>query len=127
MHVLRTLFISFFAVILAASAWAQDEAVSVPTELTNPEIPREELAYELIPLTKEQLEPLARAWQGIVQRETEALSDKKIVLLRNPDAATDAAYQEIAQMTEARAETFERYSMVVDALESKGGNPGSCQ
>lgn len=120
---LRALSFSFFAVLLAASAWAQDEVASVPTDLANPDIPREELAYELIPLTKEQLEPLARAWQRIVQGETKTLSDKKIALLRNPDAATDAAFQEIAEMTEARAETFERYSMVVDALESKGGDP----
>jgi hypothetical protein len=42
------------------------------------------LASVLIPPTKEELEPLARVWQGIVQAETQAISDKQIALLRNP-------------------------------------------
>jgi len=95
----------------------------VPEVQVNPEVPKEELAFELIPLTKEQLEPLARAWQGVVETETRAISDAQIALLRNPDAATEAAYRNIAQMVEARAAVFERYSMVVDAFESKGGDP----
>ncbi|WP_050931664.1 mechanosensitive ion channel family protein [Aestuariivita boseongensis] len=123
MNLLKALLISLIGVLLASVAVAQEDARSTPPELIDPAIPSEELAYELIPLTKEQLEPLARAWQGIVQRETEVLSDKKINLLRKPEAATDAAYQEIAQMTEARAGTLERYVMVLNALESKGGDP----
>ncbi len=123
MQILKVFFFALLGSLLAVSALAQDEAPDISAELLNPGIPSEELAYELIPLTKEQLDPLARAWQGIVQSETEALSDKKINLLRNPDAATEAAYQEIALLTEERASTVERYMMVVDALESKGGDP----
>ncbi len=41
-------------------------------------------------------------------------------LLGAPQTATDAAYEEIARMIEARARVFERFSMVIDALESKG-------
>ena len=43
-------------------------------------------------------------------------------LLGAPQTATDAAYEEIARMIEARARVFERFSMVIDALESKGGD-----
>ena len=89
----------------------------------DPQVPERELAFDLIPLTKEELEPLARAWQAIVQAETRAISDMQIALVRNPEAATDAAYQDSARMVEARAALFERYSMVVDAFESRGGDP----
>ena len=51
------------------------------------------------------------------------IADKQISLLRNPEKATDAANQEIVRMVEMRASVFERYTMVVDALERKGGDP----
>lgn len=108
---------------VAQQASGGEGGPEIAAELLDPDIPPRELAYELIPLTKEELEPLAKGWQEIVREETKQISDKKINLLRNPDAATEEAYQEIGRMTEARASVFERYSMVVDALESKGGDP----
>lgn len=123
MPFLKALFSALIWSVVAVAAVAQEQTPEVPAELINPDIPNEELAYALIPLTKEQLDPLARTWQGIVQSETQALSDKKINLLRNPDSATEAAYKEIAVLTEERAATVERYMMVVNALESKGGDP----
>jgi small conductance mechanosensitive channel len=111
------------ALVAMATAQEADTSDTAPAITIDPQVPERELAFELIPLTREELEPLARAWQGIVQNETRAISDKQIALLRTPDAATDAAYQDIARMVEARAALFERYSMVVDAFESKGGDP----
>ena len=67
MQILKVFFVALLGSLLAVSALAQDEAPDIPAELLNPDIPSEELAYKLIPLTKEQLDPLARAWQGIVQ------------------------------------------------------------
>lgn len=106
-----------------ASAQQADPTEAASAIAIDPQVPERELAFDLIPLTKEELEPLARAWQAIVQAETRAISDKQIALVRDTDAATDAAYQDIARMVEARAALFERYSMVVDAFESKGGDP----
>ena len=91
-------------------------------DLINPAIPTEELTYLLVPLTKEELDPLARAWLEIVRSKTEEIADRKVELLRDPSAATDTAYQEIARMTEERAGLFERLTMVVDELENKGGD-----
>ncbi|MBW7469824.1 mechanosensitive ion channel family protein [Marinobacter sp. F4218] len=74
-------------------------------------------------MKKEELKPLALAWQDVVKAETEKISEKKISLRQDPDAVYREAYQEVASMVEARMATFERYTMVVDAFESKGGDP----
>jgi small conductance mechanosensitive channel len=124
----RLLIASIVCVLIStgyATAQDTDGTSSVPSDTkvtVNTQVPVEELAFELIPLTKEELDPLARAWQDAAKAETRAISNAQINLLRNPDAASDAAYRDIAQMVEARAALFERYSMVVDALESKGGD-----
>ena len=101
---------------------SESESAAVPDELVSAAVPAEELAHLLIPLKKEELEALAGEWLDLVQAETQEIADQQVAILRQPEAATDAAYQEIAQMVEARASVFERYSMVVDAFESKGGD-----
>lgn len=106
---------------------AQDAGPGLPAELpssalADPGVSTEELAYRLIPLTKDELEPLAIAWLGIVQAKTREIAEKQVALLNDPSAATDAAYQEIARMVENRAGLFERFSMVVTAFERKAGD-----
>jgi small conductance mechanosensitive channel len=90
--------------------------------LTNPAIPLNELAHRLVPLTKDELDPLANAWLEIVRIKTEEIAESQVELLHDSSAATEEAYQEIAAMVEVRAGLFERLSMVVNALESKGGD-----
>lgn len=113
--------------VLHGSASAQETEpdaadVAPSAQLADPGISTEELAYRLIPLTRDELDPLARGWLEIVQSKTEAISERQVALLKDPSAATDAAYQEIARMVEDRAGLFERFSMVVTALESKAGD-----
>jgi len=108
-------------------AFAQDtEAAAVAkgpsAELVDPSISTEELAHRLIPLTREELDPLAKAWLEIVKSTTEEISERQVALLNDPSSATEAAYQQLAAMVEERAGLFERFSMVVDALESKAGD-----
>jgi small conductance mechanosensitive channel len=90
--------------------------------LLDPAISSDELAYRLIPLTRDELEPLARAWLGIVRARTEEIAERQVELLHNPSAATEEAYRAIARMVEERARLLERFSMVVDALQGKGGD-----
>lgn len=116
-----------WVLVLSGSAFAQQAEpvpgnAAPPAQLVDPGISSGELAYRLIPLTREELEPLARAWLGIVQSRTAEISERQIALLNDPSAATDAAYQAIARLIEERAALFERFSMVVNALESKGGD-----
>jgi small conductance mechanosensitive channel len=104
------------------AAQQDEDAAPVPEALLSPGIPKEVLAYRLVPLTRDELEPLARAWLGIVRDATEAIAERQIELIRDPDLATDAAYREIAGSVADRAALFERMSMIVDALARKGGD-----
>ncbi|QGY00291.1 mechanosensitive ion channel family protein [Roseovarius faecimaris] len=112
---------------ISGPAFAQDaepdkSVVSAPAELVDPAISTEVFAYRLIPLTKDELDPLATAWLGIVQSKTTEISARQVALLEDPSAATDAAYQAIARMVEERAGLFEHFTMTVNAFESKGGD-----
>ena len=90
--------------------------------LVDPAIPSKELAHRLVPLTKDELDPLAKAWLEIVRAKTEEIADRQIERLRDPNTATDESNRTLARQVEERAALFERFSMVVDALEKKGGS-----
>lgn len=94
----------------------------LPIELLDTGISKEVLAYQLIPLTKAELEQLGMEWLQVVRTKTEEVSDKQVALIRNPDLATDAAYTELAMIVEERAGLLERFTMIVDSLQSKGGD-----
>lgn len=94
-----------------------------PTEaLTTPEVSLNELAHRLVPLTKDELDPLAKAWLEIVKVKTAEIAELQVDLLNDPSTATDDTYQALASMVEVRAGLFERFSMVVNALQNKGGD-----
>ena len=115
---------------LATDGFAQDEdqtAVTAETaapasELVRPDVPLEELAHRLIPLTLDELAPLADAWQEIVRDTTLEISNQQVALLANPDLRTPEANRELGRLVEQRAAQFERFTMVVDAFERKGGD-----
>jgi small conductance mechanosensitive channel len=107
---------------------AEPEASDVPPHPTlgpvntNPAISLDDLAHRLVPLTKDELAPLARDWLKIVKIKTEEIAERQVELLHDPSAATDEAYQIIVSTVEERASLLERFTMVVDALQSKGGD-----
>lgn len=107
---------------IAQETEAGSEAVAPSDELIDADISTEELAHRLIPLTREELDPLAKAWLEIVKSKTAEIADRQVAFLNDPSAATEAAYQQLARMVEDRAGLFERFSMVVDALEDKAGD-----
>ncbi len=115
--------ILFSGPVFSQESDAPGEEIALAPELFDPGISTEALAYRIIPLTTSELDPLAQAWLGIVQSKTAEIAERQVALLDDPSAATDAAYQEIARMVEDRAGLFERFTMVVNALESKGGDP----
>ena len=88
----------------------------------DPAIPLPELAHRLIPLTKGELEPVALAWQDIVRTKTEEIAERQVGFLQDPSSATDEARQRLAKMVEERAALLQRFTAVVNALQSKGGD-----
>lgn len=109
--------------VLSQESDASGEEIALAQELIDPSISSEALAYRVIPLTTSELDPLAQEWLGIVQSKTAEIAERQVALLNDPSAATDAAYQEIVRLVEDRAGLFERFTTVVNALESKGGDP----
>ena len=108
-----------------STAQAPDPEVSADTPevaYLDPAIPLPELAHRLIPLTKGELEPVALAWLEIVKTKTEVIAERQVELLQDPSSATDEARQSLAKMVEERAGLLQRFSDVVDALQSKGGD-----
>ena len=112
-----------FCLLVPAYALAEtaEDAPKFTGEIVEPTIPIKQLAHLVIPLKKEELVSLAGVWLDLAQSKTQQIADRQVALLRDPQTATDTAYEEIARMIEARASIFERFSMVIDALESKGG------
>jgi small conductance mechanosensitive channel len=120
-------FILIGVILLSGPAFPQEAEpesadFAPPTELVDPGISTAELAHRLIPLTKDELDPVAQAWLGIVKSKTAGISERQIALLNDPSKATDEAYAALAKLVEDRAALFERFSSVVNALESKGGD-----
>nr|WP_217626336.1 mechanosensitive ion channel domain-containing protein [Salipiger mucosus] len=112
---------------LSSPAFSQEaapEAVdAAPSDqVIDPAISTEELAYRLIPLTKDELETAAKAWLEIVKSKTKEISERQVEFLNDPSKATDGNHQTLAFAVEERAALFERFSMTVDALEQKGGD-----
>ncbi len=121
--VLLGLVLSLLVAVLS-DAGAQETTPSQPTpELVDTSVSTDVLAHLLVPLTGERLERLARAWLDIVVAKTEEVAVRQVELIQNPAAATEEAYQGLARLVEERAALFKRYTMVVNALESKGGDP----
>ncbi len=115
-----------------ATEEAGEEAAppAYPPQLDSVDIPLRELALRVIPLTVAQLQALADAWQQNVQALTTELVDAQVALLgtaespaasrRDATAAPDATA--LQDRTIARNAAFERYTVVVDGLETKGGD-----
>jgi small conductance mechanosensitive channel len=107
---------------MAQTSEPETSVVQPAAALVNPAISSQELAHRLVPLTKDELEPLARAWLEIVRTKTEEIVERQVEVLHDPSTATDETYPTIAKLVEERAGLFERFSMVVDALQQKGGD-----
>ena len=114
--------LAFLGTSMVQASQPETSDVQPAAALIDPAISSKELAYLLVPLTKDELEPLAKAWLDIVRTKTEEIAERQVELLDEPSAATHEAYQVLAKMVEERAGLFERFSMVVNALQGKGGN-----
>jgi len=102
---------------------AQETKAPYPAGLDDPYIELEELQLRLIPLTAEQLDPLAEAWQKQAREATQALVDKSLEIRATDEAAAEKLREERLALLEERNLIFQKFSAVIAALEAKGGNP----
>ncbi len=106
----------------AQDAAAKTEAPTLDPALTDPSINAGELELRLIPLTRDDLAALADVWLGIVKAKTEAVVEQQIEINRGQGAADAAARDRLNQLFEERRSLFEKYGLVVDGWQKKGGD-----
>lgn len=107
----------------AGSAKSSSEP-SYPPGLDDPAIDLEELQLRLIPLTLDQLRPLASAWLALASDATQAAVDKSLEVRALAEGPAQKALRgERLALLRERGDVFERFQAVVTALEVKGADP----
>ena len=106
-----------------AAEEAQETKPPYPAGLDDPSINPEELQLRLIPLTAEQLAPLAAAWQEQAREATQAVVDKSLEIRAAEGAEAEAQRELRVTLLEERNLILQKFSTVISALEAKGGDP----
>jgi len=106
-----------------AAAMPAAAVPSLPDELVKPSIPVSELAALLLPLTEPELAELAARWQQLVRDKTEQVARATVSVMQQSGETGDMFRDKVAKAVTARNALFERFSMVLDDWEKKGGDP----
>jgi small conductance mechanosensitive channel len=87
------------------------------------------LELRLVPLTADELAPLAAAWQDQARAAAQAVIDKSLAIRAadGTETETDALRKERLELVEERDRIFEKASVVISSLEAKGGDPGQVE
>ncbi len=106
----------------AAEGEAAQRAPAYPAGLDDPAIDRDQLRLQLIPLTLDDLRPLAEAWQDLSRTAAQAVVDKSLEVRAAPEAEVDALREQRVQLVVQRDGIFDKFLDVVSDLEGKGGD-----
>ena len=106
-------------------------AEPAPNELvalaSQPNISVAELSHLLVPLTVEELEEVSETWLMLVRGKTAEIARSQAERVSSENPTDEAKVAKIVGLVEQRARLLERYTLVVDSLERKGGNPDLVQ
>ena len=109
------------------SAQETDKAAAAETQprgqVTTADVPLEELAIRLTPLTKDELAATVEAWVAHARRATERVANAQIAVLRSAGDTQGAARRTLASAKAERNLIFEKLGLVVDSYADKGGAP----
>lgn len=109
---------------LNATEVAAADQDDIRARVVDPRVPLDQLSFLLVPLTRAQLEDVARAWQEIVRSRTEEIARLQAARLAEPAVGDeDPRIERIVQLVERRARLLERFGLVLESLERKGGDP----
>lgn len=102
-------------------------AEPAPNELikltSQPAISQAELSHLLVPLTVEELEEVSETWLQLVRGKTAEIAQAQAERVSSANPSDEAKIAAIVRLVEQRARLLERYTLVVDSLERKGGDP----
>jgi len=102
---------------------AAADAPAYPAGLDDPAIALDELRFRLLPLTIDQLTPLAQAWRDNAQAITQEAVDLTLRVREADPETVDDLKQRRKAVQQEREALFEKYAAVVSSLEGKGGDP----
>jgi small conductance mechanosensitive channel len=100
-----------------------DTETAYPAGLDDPSIDLEQLQLRLVPLTADQLAPLAAAWMEHARAATQLAIDKRLEIRAAEGSGQEALRQERLALLEKRGHVFEKFSIVISSFERKGGDP----
>ena len=106
----------------ASDASTEQSAPTYPAGLDDPAIDRDQLRLRLIPLTLDDLRPLAEAWQGLSRTAAQAVVDKSLEVRAAPEAEAEPLREQRVQLVVERDGIFDKFLDVVSDLEGKGGD-----
>ncbi|MCB1373329.1 MAG: hypothetical protein KDJ78_04005, partial [Rhodobacteraceae bacterium] len=98
---------------------------ALAAHLSDPAIPVEELALRLIPLTSDDLAALSEKWLALAKAKTEEVVEQQVLIANAEGNVEDDAREQLSQLNEERSALFEKYGIVVDSWEKKGGDPAA--
>ena len=97
-----------------------------PNELvvlaSQPDISVAELSHLLVPLTAEELEEVSGTWLQLVRAKTAEIARAQAERVSSANPSDEAKIAAIVRLVEQRARLLERFTLVVDSLERKGGD-----
>jgi len=108
---------------LPADAVAEQTATPYPADLDDPCIDLDELELRLIPLTLDQIGPLAKAWQEQARSAMQAIVDKVLEIRAAEETETEGLREQRLALLEERDRVFEKFSAVISGFEAKGADP----
>jgi small conductance mechanosensitive channel len=116
---LLTLSLVFF--FINGPAIAQEEAKTHDALLAEHSL--DELQLLTAPLTLEQLTAEAEIWQGRVQESMSAIARLKVEALTATGKRETQVHDEINTLSAQRVEIVDKFNLIIDAMELKGGDP----
>jgi len=106
----------------SADPQSDAETPSYPPRLDDLNIGLAEFRLRLLPLTEDELIPLAEAWRDNAKDATQAVVEQLVLIRDEGTDATEEQKQERSALVEERKAVFDRYSAVISSLEAKGGD-----
>jgi small conductance mechanosensitive channel len=116
-----TLILSLAFLLFSGFAVAQDEAKT--HDALSAEHTLDELQLLTAPLTLDQLTVEADAWQGRVQSSMTDIARLKVEALTATGKRETQVLDEINRLSAQRLEVVDKFNLIIDAMELKGGDP----
>ena len=122
---LLSAYIIVWAIILMpfSGAFAESDKKPEPTPLTtnNPNISKEELAYRIQPLIKDDLSVEANGWLQVLKKHVGEVSEVQIQVLTAEGEKKTKLLESVTKLKEEQTALADRLNVVIEELKSKGG------